>query len=83
MYLYLFPGRTLAGWLYPAVMFALWHLSPTSVLGFPIVLVSGAIYLGLVYGWIAQRTGSIRYTIVAHILVNMMGLSFASLILGY
>jgi membrane protease YdiL (CAAX protease family) len=34
-------------------------------------------YLGLVYGWVAYRTGTIRYTIPAHILLNAMGLGFA------
>lgn len=81
VYIRLFPGRLLAGWLYPAAMFALWHISPTSVLGSPVVMISGALYLGLVYGWVASRTGTVRYTIISHILVNGMGLSFASLLL--
>jgi hypothetical protein len=29
----LLPGRLVLGWLYPAAMFVLWHLAPTSVLG--------------------------------------------------
>lgn len=82
VYVRIFDGRLLLGWLYPATMFALWHISPTSVLGSSAVLVAGAAYLGLVYGWIAFRTGSVRYTIPAHILVNGMGLNFALLLLG-
>ncbi len=82
VYIRLFPGRPIAGWLYPAALFALWHLSPTSIRGSAAVLVSGGAYLGLVYGWVAYRTGTIRYTILAHILVNAMGLGFALLILG-
>jgi membrane protease YdiL (CAAX protease family) len=35
-----------------------------------------------VYGWVAQRTGTIRYTIVAHIVLNAMGLTFALSLLG-
>lgn len=76
-----FPGRKVLGWLYPAAWFTLWHIAPTSVLGSTWVLVSGAAYLGLVYGWIAWSTGTIRYTIVAHFLVNAMGLGFATLLL--
>ena len=83
VYVRLFPGRLVAGWLYPAALFALWHISPTSIRGSAITLVSAAAFLGLLYGWIAFRTGSIRYTIPAHIAVNAMGLSFAILLLGH
>ena len=82
VYIRLFPGRLVAGFLYPAALFALWHVSPTSVRGSAAVLVSAAAYLGLAYGWIAYRTGTIRYTVLAHIAVNAMGLSFALLVLG-
>lgn len=81
LYIRMFPGMRVLGWLYPAAWFSLWHVSPTSVLGSTWVLVSAAVYLGLVYGWIAYRTGTIRYTIVAHFLVNAMGLGFATLLL--
>jgi uncharacterized protein len=81
VYAHLFPGRLVAGWLYPAAMFALWHLSPTSVHGSSTVLVAGAAYLGLVYGWVAYRSGSIRVTVPAHVLVNAMGIDFALLLL--
>lgn len=76
------PGRLAVGFLYPAALFALWHVSPTSIRGSAAVLVSAAAYLGLVYDWIAWRTGTIRYTIPAHIAVNGMALSFALLVLG-
>lgn len=78
----LFPASKVFGWLYPATWFALWHISPTSVHGSTVVLVAAGAYLGLVYGWVAQRTGTIRYTFVAHFLLNAMGLGFASLLLG-
>lgn len=42
VYIHLFPDRLSLGWLYPAVMFALWHVSPTSVLGSTAVMVAGA-----------------------------------------
>lgn len=75
------PGRLVTGWLYPAAFFALWHISPTSVRGSAVVLVAGAGFLGVLYGWIAQKTGTIRYTIIAHALVNSMGLGFAAIVL--
>ena len=81
LFIRIFPGRKVWGWLYPAAWFALWHISPTSVYGSTTVLVAAAAYLGLVYGWIAQRTGTIRYTFVAHFLLNAMGLGFATLLL--
>jgi membrane protease YdiL (CAAX protease family) len=34
-----------------------------------------AILLGLVYGWVAKKSGSIRWTTIAHILVDFMGLA--------
>jgi uncharacterized protein len=83
VYIRLFPGRLVAGWLYPAALFALWHLATTSVRGSALVLVGAAAYLGLVYGWVAYRTGTIRYTIIAHILLNAMGLTFAFNLLGH
>ena len=82
VYIRLFPGRLITGWLYPAALFALWHLVPTSISGFAVDLLAGAAFLGLVYGWVAQRTGTIRYTIVAHIVLNAMGLTFALSLLG-
>lgn len=81
LFVRMFPERRGLGWLYPAAWFSLWHIAPTSVFGSTWVLVAGAIYLGLVYGWIAWSTGTVRYTIVAHFLVNAMGLGFATLLL--
>ncbi len=33
-----------------------------------------AIFLGLSWGWVARQTGSIRWTVVAHILNNFVAL---------
>jgi uncharacterized protein len=82
VYVRLFAGSLLWGWLYPAVGFALWHVSPTSVLGSTPVVVGGALYVGLVYGFVALRTQSVRWTTVAHIALNLMGTGFALLLLG-
>lgn len=82
VYVRLFPDDRLRGWLYPAVGFALWHLAPTSVHGDAIVIVAGAVMVGIGFGWIAHRTGSIRWTTVAHILTDATGISFALYVLG-
>jgi hypothetical protein len=69
-----FSGSWLWGYLYPAVWFGLWHLSPQAVepgepggaVGFALM----SILLGLAWGWVARTSGSIRWTAVAHVLLN-------------
>jgi membrane protease YdiL (CAAX protease family) len=70
-----FKGHWFWAYLYPSFWFGLWHLSPQVVeagtvnretLGFAFI----SIMLGLVWGWVARTSGSIRWTIPAHILLN-------------
>lgn len=82
MYAELFPGRPVAGWLYPAVAFVAWHLSPAMATGGrSLAFWFGTLYIGLVFGWVAYHTRTIRWTVAAHILVNVMGPGFAILVL--
>jgi uncharacterized protein len=82
VYAELFAGRWIAGWLYPAVAFTLWHISPAAATGGrPGAFWFGVGFIGLVFGWVAYRTASIRWTTFAHILVNAMGPGFAMLLL--
>ena len=74
-----FPSNRWLGMFYPAVMFSCWHLVPWVV--FPLFLhvsalaVIGAVFpTALVYHWVAWSTGSIRWTVLAHVLTNMSGL---------
>lgn len=74
-YVTAFPDSWLWAYLYPSIWFGLWHLSPQVV--YPSKMPGGAIAfalmsisLGLVWGWVAKTTGSIRWTAVAHILLN-------------
>jgi len=69
-----FPDNWLWGYLYPAIWFGLWHISPQAVaLGRPgegVAFALMSILLGLVWGWVARTSGSIRWTVVAHVLLN-------------
>jgi membrane protease YdiL (CAAX protease family) len=58
------------GVVWPALWFAFWHIAPGSM-GDPRrrnSLVCGAAILGLTYGTVARRTGSIRWTVASHTL---------------
>ena len=70
-----FKGHLFWAYLYPSIWFGLWHLSPQIVesgiitadsLKFALI----SILLGLVWGWVARTSGSIRWTVLAHILLN-------------
>jgi len=68
LYVRLFPGNPWLGVIFPATGFALWHFVPQTIypaenqLGF----VLSTLFLGLVYGFIAYRTGSARWTAFSH-----------------
>jgi membrane protease YdiL (CAAX protease family) len=79
-YVTVFPKSWLWSYWYPSIWFGYWHLSPQVI--FPSQMPGGAfgfatmaIFLGLVFGWIAKKTGSIRWTTLAHILTDFMGLA--------
>ena len=78
-YVRIFRESRLLGYVYPTIGFALWHFAPLTV--FPnrmpggnavFVMVSGV--LGLLWGWVAFETRSIRWTGVAHALFDFSGL---------
>lgn len=79
-YVTAFPDSWLWAYLYPSIWFGLWHLSPQVVYpsempGGTIAFALTSISLGLVWGWVAKITGSIRWTVIAHILLNFAGLA--------
>jgi uncharacterized protein len=85
VYVRLFPGDLVRGYLYPALAFAAWHVIPQSVVPFgggSAALVLGACFIGLGYGWIAWRTGSIRWTTLAHFATDALGVGAALVALG-
>jgi len=74
-YVVVFGGDLIWGYLYPSVWFGLWHLSPQvveagSVTRETFAFAFMSIALGLVWGWVARTSGSIRWTVLAHILLN-------------
>ncbi len=78
------PSRTIRCWgiSNPAAGFALWHLAPQSVVpstypGGVYSFVGGAALWGLLWGWVAWRTRSIRWTTLSHALLDFSGLGGA------
>ena len=81
-----FPSNRWLGMFYPAVMFSVWHLVPWLVfppfLDVPAIAVLAVVFpIALIYHWVAWSTGSIRWTVMSHVLTNMSGLG-AMLIFG-
>jgi membrane protease YdiL (CAAX protease family) len=80
LYVRAFPENPLLGVVYPTVGFALWHISPQLV--FPAqtgiwTLVLSTFFLGISYGWISYRTGSIRWNALSHGLGGILDLGGA------
>jgi Type II CAAX prenyl endopeptidase Rce1-like len=79
LYPHVFPRQLVRGYLYPAVAFALWHLVPLSIhksrmRGGTRSFLAGAFFIGLGHGWVAWQTGSIRWTVLTHMLTDFLGL---------
>lgn len=75
-----FPKSWLWSYLYPSVWFGYWHLSPQIIFpsqmpGGPIAFATLSVFMGLTFGWVSKKTGSIRWTTIAHILTDFMGLA--------
>lgn len=64
----LFPENKLFGFIWPAFWFSIWHFAPGSLSqNFqPFVLVSGALMLGLSFGWGAFKTKSLFWSSIGH-----------------
>lgn len=79
----IFPKNIYLGYLYPSLGFALWHVAPLisnfSIQG-AIAMVGGGLIIGLCWGYLAWRTGSIKWTIVSHIILDFSGLIAVTLI---
>ena len=61
-------------------MFSGWHIALTLIRGMVytggnIALLAGASFMGVLWGFIAYKTKSVRYTTVAHIITNFFAFS--------
>jgi membrane protease YdiL (CAAX protease family) len=70
VYMELFPDRITFRILWPSLWFALWHYAPGSVSANsnPLALIIGAGLFGLLLAFLAKRSGTIWWGIVAHVL---------------
>jgi membrane protease YdiL (CAAX protease family) len=75
-YAELFEDDIIFGWLWPALWFAIWHIAPGSLsqnLSVDI-LVGGALFYGLCWGWVSYKTKSILLTSGSHFLSGIVQL---------
>ncbi len=73
-YMVLFPDNLFFRFIWPSTWFGLWHLAPGSV-GHPgpvARLVIGAAIFGLYLAYLAKRTNTIWWAIVAHTLAGLI-----------
>jgi membrane protease YdiL (CAAX protease family) len=73
------------GWIWPALGFGAWHLAPQviqpSSMGSPAYMTAASL-LGLSWGWVAYRTGSLRWIGVSHVLTDGSGIRNARYFIG-
>jgi membrane protease YdiL (CAAX protease family) len=74
VYVRLFPEDKLWGFVWPTLWFAIWHYAPGSISPWTNVgvLMAGALGLGACVGWLAMKTGSIRWSIISHTLSGLI-----------
>jgi hypothetical protein len=72
----LFPNNKLFGFAWPAIWFSIWHFAPRSLSqNFqPLTLVSGALMLGIFFGWGAFKTKSLFGASTGHTLSGLLQL---------
>lgn len=70
MYMELFPNRIFLRIVWPGIWFGLWHYVPGSISpsGNVAGLMIGSALMGLYLGFLARKTGTIWWTILAHTL---------------
>ena len=78
-----FPDNVALNTVYPALGFGLWHMAPQTVVpnrspGGSVSYVAVASIVGLLWATVVRRTGSIRWTTLAHVLFDFSGLGARS-----
>lgn len=79
-----FPRELGLAYLYPSVLFAVWHVAMALVVGMrypsgPFALIGGAAVLGLMWGWVLWRTRDLRSVSAAHVITNVF--AFAGVVM--
>ncbi len=76
VYPMLFPDNKLFGFAWPTIWFSIWHFAPGSLSqNFqPVVLVSGALMLGISFGWGAYKAKSLFWASTGHTLSGLLQL---------
>jgi membrane protease YdiL (CAAX protease family) len=80
LYVKVFPGNAALGVIYPSIGFALWHISPQLVVPAETgewAFVASTFFLGISYGWISYRTGSIKWNAISHSIGGILDLGGA------
>jgi len=74
MYLELFPKRVTLRIVWSTIWFALWHFAPGSISasGNPIGLMIGSGMMGLYFAFLAHKTKTIWWTMIAHALGGLI-----------
>jgi membrane protease YdiL (CAAX protease family) len=77
LYVSLFLDNLWLTILFPSIGFVLWHLVPLQVFseGNKTAFVLSIFFLGLAYGIIAYKTGSVTWTVISHSLGGILALS--------
>jgi len=78
-----FKENLYLAFLYPSLFFGIWHVALYNAKGISYQggfasLVGGSLIMGLLWGWIAYKTKSIKVVTIAHIITNF--LAFTGLI---
>jgi len=77
VYVSMYPNSIPLAVMYPSLGFALWHIAPQLVLPAESgiwSLVISTFFLGISYGWIAFRTRSVRWPVIAHSIGGVLSL---------
>jgi membrane protease YdiL (CAAX protease family) len=74
VYIHLFAGDKMWGFIWPTLWFAIWHYVPGSISPWTNVwvLMAGALGLGASVSLLAMKTNSIRWSIIAHTLSGLI-----------
>lgn len=70
-----FYNKILLAYIYPTIFFGIWHIALYYAKGIEYQggfasLVGGSFFMGILWGWIAYKTKSIKVIATAHVITN-------------